>query len=370
MEIKPFEISHFREILSKFIENASTARITRTGSGHIHETYLVQISGVNQNDYILQKINHRVFPDVDLLMHNIYRVTNHILLREKATKTFVPELIKTKAGNLFHKTAGGEYWRLYRHISDSISYDIVPNEKVAAEAGSAYGRFIEILSDFPIQEIKPVIADFHSLENRYALFQYALQKSGQQRLKEAGEEILLAHEWYKKLIVLEELEKEGKFPARITHNDTKINNVLFNRQDEAISVIDLDTVMPGILLHDFGDAIRTAAAVAAEDEENLNRVDIDLGIFEAFSKGFLHSLRKVITPGELKYLPASVSYITFIMGLRFLTDFLNNDIYFAVHKEKHNLIRARAQFRLLDRSDEKLSRMNSIIQKLFNNLSS
>lgn len=365
MEINPSEISSLREILSKFIENASTARITRTGSGHIHETFLVETT-TNSKDFILQKINHRVFPDVDLLMNNIYRVTNHILQKEQAGGTFVPILIKTKNGNLFHKTVSGEYWRLYGHISGSISYDIVPNTIVATEAGKAYGHFIEILSDFPIHEIKPVIADFHSLGKRYAQFRDALQKSGQQRLKEAGEEILFAHKWYKKLIVLEELEKEGKFPARITHNDTKINNVLFDWQDEAISVIDLDTVMPGILLHDFGDAIRTAAAVAAEDEENLNLVDTDLAIFEAFSSGFLKSLQKIITDEELQYLPASVCYITFIMGLRFLTDFLNNDIYFTVHKENHNLIRAKAQFRMVERIDEKLSAMNSILQKLCN----
>lgn len=365
MEIKPPDISFFRTILSNFIDDSSIQKVSLTGSGHIHQTWLVETSFGQDRNFILQKINHKVFPDINLLMNNIYEVTNFILRAGNSEENFVPEVIETKEGKLYYKTQRGEYWRLYRHIPESKSYDLVPGKNAAFEAGKAYGRFIRILSDFPANELKPVIKDFHSLEQRYSQFNEALRLSGRERFESAEKEIQFAHTCYKKLIVLEELAKKGQFPVRVTHNDTKINNVLFDRYDKAISVIDLDTVMPGLLLHDFGDAIRTAAALAAEDEEDLMKVDLDMGIFEAFSGGFLSSLHQIITQEELKYLPLSVTYITFIMGLRFLTDFLNKDVYFTVHKENHNLVRAKAQFRLAERSDEKTGEMSSIIQRLY-----
>lgn len=361
--------SGFRKVLSCFIDSSSIINISRTGSGHIHETYLIETKEKSHADYILQKINDKVFPDVELLMKNISLVSDFILRQKLSEKSPVPELITSRGGKLFVKDDVGNSWRLYRHISNSKSYDLVPNHKVSMEAGKAYGRFISSLSDFPVNTLVPVIRDFHSLRKRFSDFELALKSANSKRLDEARTEIDFANKMYGEMMTIQNMEKAGSFPVRVTHNDTKINNVLYDEADNAICVIDLDTVMPGLLLHDFGDAIRTAAATAPEDEQNLSLIGIDLEIFREFTTGFLESTFHVITKKEVEHLAGSASYITFIMGLRFLTDFLNNDVYFSTHHPAHNLIRTRAQFRLLECMEAHFTQMNDLVMQEFGKLS-
>lgn len=359
----------FEKVLSCFIDSSSIINISRTGSGHIHKTYLIETKEKSRPDYILQNINNTVFPDVELLMKNISMVSEFILSQNLSGKSPVPELIASKNGKLFVQDEKGNFWRLYMHISNSRSYDLVPNLKVSREAGKAYGLFISSLSDFPVNTLIPVIRDFHSLEKRFSDFELALKSAYKIRLDEARTEIDFANQMYGKMMTIQKLEKAGIFPIRVTHNDTKINNILFDKADNAICVIDLDTVMPGLLLHDFGDAIRTTAAKASEDEQNLSLIGIDLGIFREFTAGFLESTFHVITKEEVEHLAGSSSYITFIMGLRFLTDFLNNDVYFSTHLPAHNLIRTRAQFRLLECMEAHFTQMNDLVMQNFRKLS-
>ena len=369
MEMNRQMTSGFEKVLSCFIDSSSIINISRTGSGHIHETYLIETKEKSHADYILQKINDKVFPDVELLMKNISLVSDFILRQKLSEKSPVPELFTSKGGKLFVKDDVGNFWRLYRHISNSRSYDLVPNLKVSKEAGKAYGRFISSLSDFPVNTLIPVIRDFHSLKKRFSDFELALKSANSKRLDEARAEIDFTNKMHGKMMAIPNMEKEGKFPIRVTHNDTKINNILFDEANNAICVIDLDTVMPGLLLHDFGDAIRTAAATAPEDEQNLSLIGIDLEIFREFTAGFLESTFHVITKEEVEHLAGSASYITFIMGLRFLTDFFNNDVYFSTHLPGHNLVRTRAQFRLVECMEAHFTQMNEIVTQEFGKLS-
>jgi hypothetical protein len=336
-----------------------------TGSGHIHETWLIRTAEEEKPDYIIQKINHNVFPPVAEMMSNIQKVTTHIRKKKAAgDKGQVLEIIETGAGKTHYTDPGGINWRMYRKISPGRSYDIVPNEKVALEAGKAFGQFIADLRDLPADEIYPVIPDFNSMEMRFGQFKHAIQADPADRVKEVGREIEFANARIDDMMVITRLGKEGKLPLRITHNDTKLNNVLFDDNDNAVCVIDLDTVMPGLSLYDFGDTIRTAANTGQEDEADLGKIEFSLAVFKAFSEGFLDSTLPFLTPSEVDYMALSSQYMTFIMGLRFLTDYVNGDVYYTIRHEKHNLRRCRAQFRLMDCMKDRYHECQDIIMKL------
>ena len=340
--------AEIRFLFDKFGARGTWLDVSPSGSGHIHATYLIRTSEENQPDYILQKINHNVFPPVAEMMDNIQKVTRHISGKIKdGSRRQVLEIIVTKTGKSYYTDPGGNHWRMYRRISPGISYDVVPNNQIAYEAGKAFGQFIGDLMDLPANEIFPVIPEFHSMEMRFGQFKGALEADPVKRTAEVQEDIDFVFAHINDMMIIPQLEKEGKLPVRITHNDTKLNNILFDKDDKAVCVIDLDTVMPGLTLYDFGDTIRTAANTAEEDAPDRGKIGFSLPVFKAYSKGFLENTMSFLTPAEIELMPLSAQYMTFIMGLRFLTDYISGDTYYTTRYSNHNLVRCRAQFRLM-----------------------
>jgi Ser/Thr protein kinase RdoA (MazF antagonist) len=341
-------------IFYRFQTEGSQLSIVAAGSGHIHDTWWVRNAEKNRPDYILQRINSSVFPDVKLLMSNIITVTKH--LKEKSfdnNATESLEVIPTKNDETFFTDAEGEYWRMFLKIEPGLSYDIVPGPEVAYQAGQAFGRFISDLADLSHTMIQPIIPGFHSVTMRYQRFRQAVDSDPCKRRQQVTAEVDKANEYIDRMLTIPDMERKGRLPIRITHNDTKLNNVLFDNNTRAVCVIDLDTVMPGLSVYDFGDSIRTAANTSHEDETDLTRTNFDTVIFRSYADGFLSSLVHLLTPEETHVLPLAAQTITYIMGLRFLTDFLEGDHYFATQRPGQNLSRCRTQFNLLGKMIQK-----------------
>jgi len=341
--------SDISSVLRHFKTEGSHAHARPFGSGHIHSTWLIEAGNKHEPDYILQKFNSNVFPLTAETMNNIRLVTGH--LREKwgpGSGFEVPELIECTDGGVYHTGSDGVHWRLYRRINPGISYDQVPNENVAYEAGKIFGKFIADLSDLQPEKLSVVIPGFHSAELRYEQLQTAVKNDAAGRRAEVEAEIAFAGKHYDAMLELPRRQQSGELPLRVTHNDTKLNNVLFDDRDRAVSVIDLDTVMPGLSLYDFGDLVRTAAGTGDEDEADLNRIGFNRALYKAIEKGFLEQTRHFLTPAETALMPLSARYMTWIMGIRFLADYINGDVYYQTHYPGQNLRRCRAQFRLME----------------------
>lgn len=337
-------------VFSHFRATGTCHKAIPFGSGHIHSTWLLHTLEEEAPDYILQKINHNVFPNIPLMMDNIVKVIQHLRNRPSGKgQSKVPSLIKTNNGSAFLKDADDNHWRLYEKISPGISYDVIPNEEVAFEAGRAFGAFIYDLRGLPADELTPVIPGFHSLHLRTNQLKQALKTASRERLSEVKKELDFAETQIKRLKFLSPNGNEDKLPRRITHNDTKLNNLLFDEHQRAVCVIDLDTVMPGRSLYDFGDLVRTAANTRAEDEIKTDQIDFSISTFRAIASGFLQSTSSLLTTEEKALLPVSAQYMAAIMGIRFLTDYLSGDRYYSIDYPGHNKVRCRAQFRLLQR---------------------
>jgi len=338
-------------------------------SGHIHKTWLIKTSYQKQSGYILQRINRVVFPRVEDMMSNIERVTHH--LKQKyptGSRNKVLEIIPTFDGRSFHKDENRNYWRMYGKIEPGINYDILPNTSVARQAGHAFGGFISQLADFPAHGLFPVIPRFHSLQCRHEQLTQAVNENLAKRLNTIESQVEIAGEFYQKLAGISEMGNDGRLCVRVTHNDTKLNNVLFDHDGNAVCVIDLDTVMSGLVLFDFGDTIRTAANTAAEDEPNPRNIGFDISVFEAFSRGFISETIKMLTPIEKETLVYGGQYMTLIMAMRFLADYLNGDVYYPVHFPKHNLVRCKVQLRLLQLMEFHHQRCREIHEAIFDEL--
>jgi len=337
-------LDHTLDICDRFGLNKETLKIEPYGSGHINKSYLIT-NIRDQQKFLLQKINHHVFPDATALMKNIQVVTNHI--KNKNTTIKVPRFLKADDDNLFLTTKDGSFWRLMEYISPGLYFDMVDNEYIAFEGGRAFGDFTASLSDLDTNKLKITLPYFHNILTRIELFKSALSEDKSGRTGSVRDEILFVRHRYEEMAgFFRELES-GKYKLRATHNDTKINNVLFNESNQAIAVIDLDTVMPGYVHFDFGDAIRTFTNTALEDETDLNKVKFNFDHFRSFSEGFLEKSGDCLNEFEIKALPFSAKYMTFLIGLRFLTDYLNGDVYYKTLYDNHNLIRAKVQFKLL-----------------------
>lgn len=273
-------------------------------------------------------------------------------------------LIPCNNGKYFYHDKTKNYWRMFLYIADSQSFNIVDDAEKAFNGGKAFGNFLSILSDLPPNKLFETIPDFHNIENRLRIFFDIINKDLVNRVKLAGDEIKFVKNRLKDIQRIHQLGKAGKIPLRITHNDTKFNNILFDKNNQALCVIDLDTVMPGYIHYDFGDAIRTVANTGQEDEADLSKVTINLSLFTAFSEGFLSETKLLLNPVEIDLLAESARVMTFIIGLRFLTDFLNGDKYFKIHFENHNLQRARAQFKLVYSIEQHMNEMEKIINSI------
>jgi len=318
---------------------------TPYGSGHINRTYLVVDTAANQ--YILQMINKNVFRDPVSLMSNISAVTAHLRKFAKNPRESM-QLIPVKSGGEWLKDSGGEYWRMYRFISDSVCLQKAGSANDFMESGFAFGLFQQKMADFPAHELTETIPRFHDTPSRYEAFKQAVKADACGRAKDVEHEIDFALEREDYAATLVSLQASGDLPLRVTHNDTKLNNVLFDRDTrKPLCVIDLDTVMPGLSVNDFGDSIRFGASTATEDERDLDKVNFSIELYSAYSKGFLSACGQSLTKCELEHLPDGAKMMTLECGVRFLTDYLQGDVYFKTHRDGHNLDRCRTQFKLV-----------------------
>jgi hypothetical protein len=357
------------KIFDSFCADGSFSYAEPYGSGHIHDTFRVVTAEKERDDYILQKLNNRVFRNIPELQDNIERVTKHIhykLLKIPGAdiKRECLTLIYAKYGKSWIIDKDGSFWRMFVYISNHRSYDIVDSPDKAFEGGKAIGRFQAMLADLPGKPLNETIPYFHDIEKRLETFGEILKADRVNRASGAAKEINFVLKRSEKMKIVLQLGKEGKIPLRITHNDTKFNNILLDEKDKALCIIDLDTVMPGYIHYDFGDAIRTAANEAAEDEMELSKVRLNVGLFKAYADGYLSETRDTLNDVEKEYLAFAPMLITYTMAVRFLTDYLDGDNYYKIHHEHHNLQRAKAQLCLVESMEEQYSEMQKIISKL------
>jgi Ser/Thr protein kinase RdoA (MazF antagonist) len=342
------------------------------GSGHINDSFAVLYEKSGRHvRYIHQRINDRIFRDVPMLMHNIHRVTDHIRSRVRQEGRHDPRrsltLCPAKNGELYARDEEGCYWRTYEYIEGAHTHDVIEDDRHAFEAARAFGRFQSLLSDLPEPRLHETIADFHNTPKRFARLEEAVKGDVCGRAKDCRRETDLAMEWRGEAGRLLDLSAHGDIPERVTHNDTKLNNVMLDeRTGEGICVIDLDTVMPGLSLYDFGDMVRTATNSGAEDERNPDHVNCRLPVFEALTRGYLEAARSFLTPAEVDHLAFAGRLLTLECGIRFLTDHLQGDTYFKIHREGHNLDRCRAQFKLVSEMIRVEPQMRSIVRRAVN----
>lgn len=357
------------QIAKHFKLHGTVADIEPFGRGHINDTYRISIKEKDLPDYILQRKNHEVFKDIPGMVDNIVRVTEHIRkkLKNKQERDIDKKVlthVQTPVGSYFHKDADGNFWTVFLLIPGSHSVEYIQKPEHAFLAGKGFGHFQKQLEDLPEPKLNETIVDFHNIKFRFRNFRKALDVNFENRKTKCEKEIEFAFDREKEMQTLINAQRDGEIPLRITHNDTKINNILFDKFGQILCVIDLDTVMPGLVHFDFGDAIRTAANTAAEDETDLSKIKLNLEIFEAFSKGFLEETRSFLNQTEIKLLPHSAKFMTFIMGLRFLTDYLDGDVYYKTNHSDHNIERARAQFKLVEEIENHEEKMGEIIRNL------
>lgn len=356
-----------KEIVQFFRISGEIINIEPMNSGHINTTSKVSVvDNGKTNLYTVQAINTNVFKDPEGVMSNIVKVTTHIKSKIKAaggdTERGVLTVIMTNDGKSFYVDEEGTYWRIYRYIDKCHTQNKVEDPKTLYNAGLGFGNFQNQLADFPKEDLVETIIDFHNTPIRYQQLLDAIASDPKGRVAKCQEEIKFFEDRKEQLGKLTNLEAEGKLPLRVTHNDTKFNNILIDdATNEAISVIDLDTVMPGLVTSDFGDAIRFATNTAAEDETDLSKVGISLELFDAFAKGFLKALDGKLNDTEMDNLAWGAKIMTMECGMRFLADYINGDVYFKIHREEHNLDRARNQIALAKSMEENFDKMLEII---------
>lgn len=341
-------------------------------SGHINMTFRATYrkpDGTTRR-YIFQRVNDAVFPCPRDVMHNVEKVTNHIrwkmlrVLKTPFRQTL--NLYSARGGRKYLEIPGSGFWRCYNCIENTHTFDVADNPRQAYEAARAFGAFQQLLCDMNPEDIHETIPFFHHTRRRFDHLEKAAAADSHGRLNTCRKEMDFIRRRERYVDVLLDLQERGELPVRIVHNDTKINNVMLDREtDKAVCVIDLDTVMPGSVLYDFGDMVRTMTSPAAEDEENLDKTFLRMPMFEAVVKGYLEAARDFITPQEVSKLAFSGLLITLETGIRFLTDYLEGDVYFKTKKERHNLHRARTQLRLVESMEEQMPEMEECVRKCF-----
>ncbi len=358
-----------REIVAGFMIPADFVSAAPYGSGHINDTFAVTMSqGGAPLRYIVQRINHRIFKRPDLLMENILRVTQaaHGPLRACVDGTRrALTVIPAKDGLPYVRDQEGAYWRAYVFVEDSCSYDEVGTPEQAFQAARAFGRFQQAVADLGGARLHEVIPGFHDTPMRMATLEKAVSEDSCGRVSGCMAEVDFALSRKPDAGLLIDMLRTGALPERITHNDTKINNVLFDRRTgDGLCVIDLDTVMPGLVHYDFGDMVRTATSTAAEDEVDLSKVVVRFDLFEALLRGYLDAAGGFLIPAEKELLPFSGKLITLEIGVRFLTDYLQGDVYFKTKRPGHNLDRCRNQFQRVRSIEAQYARMQKLVGDL------
>ncbi len=357
-------------IVSSFKSEGTTVNYVPFGNGHINDTKLV----TNKRDdgsevqYVLQTINKNVFKRPDQLMENYVAVTRFIRNKiEKAGGDPLREVlnaIEANDGKPYIIDENGDYWRLLVYVTDSMSYDKVEKPEQFYDSAVSFGNFQRMLSDYPAHTLNETIVNFHNTPDRFRQLTEAINADVKGRLAEVAAEVEFARAREQFAWTLENEHKAGRLPLRVTHNDTKLNNILFDSNTgEALCVVDLDTIMPGYAVNDFGDSIRFGATTALEDETDLSLVNFDISLYELYVKGFIEGAAGGLTEGELDMLPIGAIMMTFECGMRFLADYLNGDTYFRIHRPSHNLDRCRNQFKLVADMEAHLDEMKAIVKK-------
>lgn len=340
------------------------------GCGHINDTYCVSCRRADESRrrYILQRVNSHVFKDVPALMENMVKVTAY--LRETVTTAGGnPDrecltLVPTKAGEPYYTASDGGYWRAFLFIENAVTYQTAAKPEHFYYAGCAFGRFQKMLADYPADTLHETIPHFHDTASRYRDFEAAVAENASGRAAEAAAEIAFVRARRGDMGRLTDMLAAGELPLRVTHNDTKLNNVMLDdTTSQPVCVIDLDTVMPGLSLYDYGDSIRFGSNPAAEDERDLSLVTCDLGLFEQYTRGFLEECGDRLTPAEIRLLPFSAKLMTLECGMRFLADHIAGDVYFKIHRPGHNLDRCRTQLKLVADMEEKMEKMAALVDR-------
>lgn len=356
-----------KEMASRFALEGEVEEVVPLGAGLINDSYRVKTVAEETPDYVLQRINHAIFQDVDLLQENIRRITEHIRRKleargERDTERKTLTVVPAKDGKLY-VCDGGTYWRMTVFIRGSRTYEQVTPE-LAYLTGKAFGEFQDLLSDLPGEPLGATIPDFHNTAFRLEQLREAADADRAGRLAKVRDVVEELKGRAEEMCLAERLFREGKLPKRITHCDTKVNNMLFDEEGRFLCVIDLDTTMPGFVLSDFGDFIRTAGNKGAEDDEDLSRVRVNMEVFREFSRGYAEGTRAFLTPTERELLPYGAQMLTYMQTVRFLTDYLNGDTYYKIKSPEHNYQRTLAQLTLLHDIDAHLEEMKEWIKQL------
>ncbi len=358
---------NFQKICANFKLCGNFVSAEPYGEGHINDTFLVK---TDKTKYILQRVNNTVFKKPEEVMENIAKVTGFMQEQIKArggdTARETLTLVKTIDDKDYYIDDDLRLFRVYVFIDNATCYQIIENGEVFYQAAKAFGKFQKVLKDFPAGELHETIVNFHNTKDRYRIFREAIEADKAGRLSSVMDEVNFSLEREKDAGNIVDALSNKEIPLRVTHNDTKLNNVMIDDNTGlGVCVIDLDTVMPGSLLYDFGDSIRFGASTASEDELDLDKVSMDISLFEEYVKGYLEELGDSITEKEAELLPMSAKLMTLECGIRFLTDYLDGDNYFRIHREHHNLDRARTQLKLVWDMEQKMDEMHAIVRKYY-----
>ncbi len=359
-------MENLEQIVAQFNINGEVEEIKPLGNGLINTTYKVKTAADNTPDYVLQHINNAIFPDVEMLMNNIIAVTSHIRKKLEAANTTdinrkVLTFIPAKDGKYFYFD-GEKYWRIMEFIPDAVTKSAVTPES-SYEVGRTFGNFQATLADIPVQ-LGETIKDFHNMEFRLQQLHEAVAEDKAGRVAEVKDLLDELEKRADEMCKAERLHREGKLPKRVCHCDTKVDNMMFDKDGNVLCVIDLDTVMPNFVFSDFGDFLRSAANTSVEDEKDLSKVNFNMDIFKAFSRGYIESAGVFLTPVEVENLPYAAKLFPYMQAVRFLTDYINGDTYYKIAYPEHNLVRTRAQFKLLQSVEAHEQEMKDYIASL------
>ena len=362
-------LENAKRALAHFMVCGEPTDIRPYGNGHINDTYLVEMQKGGQRwKLILQGINNDIFMQPAQLMENILGVTSHLRGKIEAAggdpERETLNVVCTMDGRPYYRDEDGNYYRVYKFIDNAVCYDAVESPRDFYESAVAFGHFQSMLADFPAHKLHETIPGFHDTAARFRRFCEVVKQDKMGRAGEMEKEIQFVLNHRDLAEELGKMQSSGALPLRVTHNDTKLNNIMLDKATgKAICVIDLDTVMPGLAVNDFGDSIRFGASTAAEDEVDLSKVECSMELFEAYTAGFTQGCAGRLTENELKSLPLGARVMTYECGMRFLTDYLEGDVYFKVHREGHNRDRCRTQFKLVADMEAKRPEMDRIIRK-------
>lgn len=364
------ETKRLEQIAEQFELEGELVKIAPHGNGHINDTFLLtyKIGKMGCIPVVLQRMNKSVFPCPEQLMENVQNVTAflHDKIEKMGGDPFreTVNLIPTKEGKSYYQETENDYWRCMVYITDTFSLETVERPEEFYESGLAFGRFQSLLSDYPAETLHETIVNFHNTKSRFADFKKAVEADVAGRAKDVKEEIQFVLDREADAGFFVDLIEKGELPIRVTHNDTKSNNVMMdNKTGKGICVIDLDTTMPGLAMYDFGDSIRFGASTGAEDEKDLDKISCSMELFDVFTKGFIEGCDGKLTSREIELLPMGAKIMTYECGMRFLADYLQNDIYFKTSRPEHNLDRARTQFKLVADMEKKWDEMAAIVKK-------